>query len=92
LWLDPESTRIWPGEHSVTLTLTAIVPKCGADDHRLNNDAVAALLDRHDVTLEIDVRESDDAPGRLRTRKETIPAASLEPFIRKWVPHSVPPC
>jgi hypothetical protein len=87
-----ESATIDPGERDVKLIALGLLPKCSADGNRLNNVEIEPLLANHTVTFEIDVQESDDAPGHPTTRIATIPAARLQTFVRKWVPSRVPPC
>lgn len=87
-----ESATIAPGERDMKLIALELLTKCNADGIRPNNDMVEPLLDRQSVTLEVDVRESDDAPGHATRRIATIPAARLKPFVRKWVGNNVPDC
>lgn len=89
-----ESATLEPGGRDVKMTAEHIEPKC-RDGRRLNRAEVESLFDRHTITLEVDVRESDDAPGQKTLRTTTVPAARLKPFVRKWVPANVPrfpPC
>jgi hypothetical protein len=88
----PASATIAPGEHDVKLIAPALVTKCGADRIRPNHDKVEALLDQQPVTLEIDIRESNDAPGQSWRRTATFPAAHLKPLVRKWVSSRDAPC
>jgi TIR domain len=90
-----ESATIAPGARDVKLTVLTLEPKCRADGTRPNRAEIEPPLGRHTVTLEIDVQESDDAPGHKTRRTATVPAAKLQPFVRKWVPSRVPrlpPC
>lgn len=87
-----ESATIAPGERDVKLVVLTLEPRCDADGNRPNNAEVETLLGQQNVTFEIDVQESDDPPGHPSTRIATIPAARLQPFVRKWVPARVPPC
>ncbi len=66
------------------LTVLTLDPKC-IDGHRPNNEEIEPLLASQPVTLVLDIRESDDAPGRSTPRTMTLPAARLKPFVRKWV-------
>ena len=86
------SATIAPGERDVKLTALELLPKCGADGHRPNKFEIEPLLDQQTITLEVDVQESDDAPGRPSRRVATIPAARLKPFVGKRVPARVPSC
>ncbi len=86
------SATIAPGERDVKLIALQLLTKCDADGHRPNNVEIEPLLDRHTVTLEFDIRESDDAPGRTTRRIATIPAARLKPFVGRWVGNNVPDC
>jgi hypothetical protein len=81
----PASATIAPGEHDVKLIMLNLQTKCNADGFYPNKYKVEALLDQQPVTLEIDVRESDDAPGKSRRRFVTLPAARFKPLVRKWV-------
>lgn len=90
LRLDKASAAIKPGEHGVKLSVLTLDAKC-IDGHRPNNAEIETLLDRHTVTLVLDVRESDDAPGRSTPRTMAIPAARLQPFVREWVADNVDP-
>jgi hypothetical protein len=87
-----QSATIAPGERDVKLIAFSLEPKCGADGYYPNNVMIEALLGQHNVTLEVDVRESDDAPGHTTRRIATIPAAKLKPFVGKWVSDRVTPC
>lgn len=80
------------GKVDVDLKVLTLTPKCLAGGHRPNNEEIESMLDRHQVTLEVDVAESDDAPGKPSKRVATFPAKRLQPFVRKWVPSRVPPC
>jgi hypothetical protein len=85
LRLDKSAAAIAPGDHALTLTVLTLETKCDAEGIRPNKYKVEPLLDRQFVTLEIDIRESDDAPGKSRRQIVTIPAARLKPLVRKWV-------
>lgn len=87
-----ESATIAPGERDVKLTALELLTKCDADGIRPNKDKVEPLLDQQSVTLVIDIRESDDAPGHWRRRMVTFPAAHLKPFVRKLVSGRDTPC
>lgn len=87
-----QSATIAPGERDVKMTALTLTPECDPDGNRPNNAEIEPLLVQHTVTLEVDVRESDDAPGQTTRRIAPIPAARLKPFVRKWVPTRVPPC
>jgi hypothetical protein len=86
------SPTVPPRGGDVKLTAFTLLPKCDADGNRPNNAEIEALLGQHNVTLEIDVRESNDAPGHTTRHIETIRAADLQPFVRKKVPARAPPC
>ena len=86
------SATITPGARDVKLIALTLLTKCDADGIRPNNDTVEALLDRQPVTLEVDIRESDDAPGHTTRRIAMIPAGRLKPFVRRWVGNNVPDC
>jgi hypothetical protein len=86
------SATVAPGERDVKLFALELVTKCDADGIRPNNDKVEALLDQQPVTLEIDIRESDDAPGQSRRRIVTLPAARLKPLVRRLVSGRDTPC
>lgn len=85
----PESATIAPGARDLTLKAQTLETKCGPDGTRPNNTMVEALLDQQPVILEVDIRESDDAPGHTRRRIATIPAARLKPFVGKKVANDV---
>lgn len=89
---DSSLATVAPGWHDVKLTVLTLEPKCDADGNRPDKQAIDEVLDRNNVTLEIDVRESDDAPGHSHRETIDFPAARLRPFIGKWVPSRVPPC
>ena len=80
-----ESPTIFPGEHDVTLHTFELLTKCGADGIRPSEQKVDPLLGNQPVTLEIDIRESDDAPGKWRQKSSTFPAAHLKLLVRKLV-------
>lgn len=86
------SATITPGARDVKLTALTLLTKCDAHGIRPNNDTVEALLDQQPVTLEVDIRESDDAPGHTTRRIAMIPAGRLKPFVRRWVGNNVPDC
>lgn len=86
------SATIAPGARDVKLIALELLTKCDADGIRPNNDKVEPLLDQQPVTLEIDIRESDDPPGHTTRRIATIPAARLKPFVRRLVGNNVPDC
>jgi len=89
-----ESATIAPGQHDVKMTAVHLEPKC-RDGRLLNRAEIEALFDQYTITLEVDVRESDDAPGQKTLRTKTVPAANLKMFVRKWVPARAPlfaPC
>jgi hypothetical protein len=86
LRLEPsESATIAPGERDVKLIALELLTKCDADGIRPNKEKVEPLLDQQPVTLAIDIRESDDAPGHSTRRIVTFPAARLKPLVRKLV-------
>jgi hypothetical protein len=78
------SSTIFPGEHDIMLTTFELVTKC-ADGIRPKKHEVEPLLGEQPVTLEIDIRESDDAPGKFRRKTMTFPAAHLKPLVRRLV-------
>ena len=78
------SPTIFPGEHDIALTTLEIVTKC-ADGIRPSKHKVEPLLGKQLVTLEIDIRESDDAPGKFRRKTTTFPAAHLKPLVGRLV-------
>jgi TIR domain len=88
----PVSATIAPGQRDVKLIALELLTKCDAGGHRPNNVEIEELLGRHTVTLEVDVRESDDAPGHTTRRIAKIPAAHLKPFVERWVGNDVPDC
>jgi hypothetical protein len=79
LRLDKSSSpTIAHGDHNVKLIAYEILPKCNADGIRPNKDKVVPLLvEQQSVTLEIDIRESDDAPGQSTRQSVT--------FVGMWV-------
>jgi hypothetical protein len=88
-----ERATIEPGgPREVKLVALELLPKCNADGIRPDKYKVEALLDRQPVTLVIDVRESDDAPGRVSRRTLTFPASRLKPLVRKLVSGRETPC
>jgi hypothetical protein len=78
------SATIASGEGDVKLIALELVTKC-ADGVRPNKSTIEPLLDQQPVTLVIDIRESDDAPGKSTRRSMTFPAARLNPLVRKVV-------
>jgi hypothetical protein len=86
------SPTIAPGERDVKLIALELLTKCDADGIRPNSDKVEPLLDQQPVTLVIDIRESDDAPGHSTRRSMTFPAARLQPLVRKLVSGRDTPC
>lgn len=89
---EPGSATIGRGEHDVELIALELLTECGPDEIRPNKHRVLPLLDQKQVTLEIDIRESDDAPDQSRRRSLTFPAANLTPFVRKLVSGRDTPC
>jgi hypothetical protein len=87
-----ESATIAPGERDVKLTTLELVTKCGADGIRPNKHTIDPLLNQQDVTLQIDIRESDDAPGHFRKQTKTFPAAHLKPLVERLVSGRDTPC
>ena len=87
-----ESATIAPGERDVKLIALELLTKCNAEGIRPNNDMVEPLLDRQSITLEVDIRESDDAPGHATPRTLQFPAARLKPLVRKLVSGRDTPC
>jgi hypothetical protein len=80
-----DSPTIFPGEHDIKLITFELLTRCGADGFRPNKHKVDLLLGQQPVTLEIDIRESDDAPGKWRRRSVTFPAAHLKPLVGRLV-------
>jgi hypothetical protein len=80
-----ESPTIAHGERDVKLITMALATKCGADGFLVNKRKVEPLLGQQPITLEIDIRESDDTPGKSRRRIVTFPAARLKPLVRRLV-------
>jgi hypothetical protein len=80
-----ESPTIASGERDVKLITMALATKCGADGFLMNKRQVEPLLGQQPITLEIDIRESDDTPGKSRRRIVTFPAARLKPLVRRLV-------
>jgi len=78
------SPTIFPGEHDVKLTVFELLTKC-VDGVRPGEHKVEPLLGKQTVTLEIDILESDDAPGKSRRKTVTFPAAHLEPLVKRLV-------
>jgi len=87
-----ESATIAPGERDVKLTALELLSRCDAEGIRPNKEKVEPLLDQQPVTLVIDIRESDDAPGHSTRRIVTFPAARLKPLVRKLVSGRDTPC
>jgi hypothetical protein len=84
--LRPEKPpTIAPGAHDVKLITLGLVTKRGADGFYPNKLEIEPLLGQQRVTLEMDIRESNDPPGKSRRRIATFPAASLKSFVGKWV-------
>jgi hypothetical protein len=84
--LRPEKPpTIAPGAHDVKLITVGLVTKRGADGFYPNKLEIDPLLGQQRVTLEMDIRESNDPPGKSRRRIATFPAASLKSFVGKWV-------
>jgi hypothetical protein len=83
-----DNNRIAPGVHDVTLTTMEILTKCNDDGIRPNKHKVEGLLDQQPaklVTLEVDIQESNDAPGRSTRQVVTLPAARLKPLVERLV-------
>ncbi len=91
---NPAAGTIAPGEHDVRLIAQdrELLPECDADGNRPGNHEIVPLLSTHEVKLEVNVQESDDAPGHSSKQAKPIPAAGLKLFVGKWVPSRVPPC
>jgi hypothetical protein len=87
-----QSATILPGEHDVTLISRELLTKCGDEGIRPNKWTVEPLLLQQPVTLQIDIHESNDAPGHSTPRMGTIPAARLKPLVRKLVSGRDSPC
>ena len=84
-----ESATLPLSSRDVKLTTGTLEAKCNSDAIRATKEEIEALLDQRPVTLEIDIRESDDAP---RKSIVTFPAAHLKPLVRKLVEGNVSPC
>ena len=69
----------------MTLTTMEILTKCNDAGIRPNRHKVEGLFDQQLVTLEVDIRESGDAPGRSTRQKVTFPAARLKPLVERLV-------
>jgi TIR domain len=69
----------------VKLIALQILTKCNAQGIRPKKQKVEPLLGQQPVTLEIDIRESNDAPGQWTRHSVTFPAARLKPLVRKAV-------
>ncbi len=83
-----DNNRIAPVVHDVTLTTMEILTKCNDDGIRPNKHKVEGLLDQQPaklVTLEVDIQESNDAPGRSTRQVVTLPAARLKPLVERLV-------
>jgi hypothetical protein len=87
-----ESATIAPGEHDVKLTTFELLTKCGPDEIMPGRGKVEPLLDQQPITLEIDIRESNDAPGQSRRRIAKFPAAHLKPTFVEGVSTYDTPC
>lgn len=84
----PAAATIPPrSEVNVELTVGELLTKCGSDGLTLNRNEIEALLGQQNITLEVRVAESDDAPGRPSRRLTTFPATRLKPFVRKVPTH-----
>jgi hypothetical protein len=79
------SATIAPGEADVKLVALELLTKCSDDGLRPSKAKVEPLLGQQPVTLVIDVRESDDAPGHSTRQSIQFPAARLVPLVRKVV-------
>jgi len=86
------SPTIAPGERDVKLIALELVTKCGNDGIRPNKHKIEPLLGPQPITLEIDIRESDDAPGKSRRQFVTFPAAQLKPLVGRLVSGRDTPC
>lgn len=86
------SATIAPGEGDVKLVALELLTRCDADGVRPSKDRIEPLLDQQPVTLVIDVRESDDAPGHSTRQTFQFPAARLKPLVRKLVSGRDTPC
>jgi TIR domain-containing protein len=87
-----ESATIAPGRRDLKLIALQVLTRCGADGMRPKKDQIEPLLDQQPVTLIIDIRESDDAPGHSTRRSVTFPAARLKSLVGKWVSGRETPC
>ena len=76
----------------VKLIALALETKCDAEGIRPDKYEVEKLLDKQSVTLEIDIRESDDAPDQSTRQSVTFPAARLKPFVERWVSGNANTC
>jgi len=88
----PASATIAPGKQDVKLIALALETKCDAEGIRPDKYEVEKLLDKQSVTLEIDIRESDDAPDQSTRQSVTFPAARLKPFVERWVSGNANSC
>jgi len=71
-------------------TRSGFEPKKLPDGSYRNDEQIERLLPGHDVILEVDVRESGDAPGKPHTRSTRLPATRIGKFIKTHLPHFVP--
>jgi len=83
-----------PGHDTVPVTLikkSGFEPTRLPDGSYLTAEQIGQRLPGHNVTLEVDVKESDDpAPGRpFHTRSITFPASSIGPFLTTQLPTAV---
>lgn len=88
----PTSATIAHGEHHVKLIALGLETKCDDEGNRPNNEQVRELLGQQPVTLEIDIRESDDAPGQSTRQVVKLSAAQLKQLIEKGVANDANPC
>lgn len=86
------SPTIFPGEHDIKLFTNELLTKCGADGFLPTKHKIKPLLGNQPVTLEIDIRESDDAPGKSRQKSVVFPAAHLKPLVERLVSGRESPC
>jgi hypothetical protein len=88
-----ESATIAPGVRDLKLKAAEIITKCNSAEGLLwDKKQIEALLDQQPVTLEIDIRESDDAPKKSRRQNVTFPAARIKSFVIEGVSGDAATC
>jgi len=75
------SATIAPGGGDVKLITRELLTRCNADGIRPKKDTVVPLLGQQPVILEIDVRESNDAPDQPTRHSVKFPAVRLTPLV-----------